>query len=131
MKKLIVAFAIVMGVLGLGMAQPVLAAESNVCDDPEFQKEEYKDIYEAAGCNLEENKTILPGITTIIAVILAMASIIAGIALIYGGITYIISTGEASKIQKAKNIIMYALIGLVVSMLAYAIVTFVTQHISE
>lgn len=118
--------------LGAGAlaVQPVLAdPAADICNDPEFKKEEYKDIYEAAGCKLDDNSTVLPVVTNIIASVLAMFGVIAVIVLIYGGISYVISTGEATKVNKAKHIIMYALIGLVVSMLAYTIVTFVAQNV--
>ena len=45
--------------------------------------------------------------------------------LIYGGISYTISMGDAKKVETAKNTIMYAVIGIVVALLAYAIVNFV------
>lgn len=47
------------------------------------------------------------------------------IMLIYGGIRYTISAGDAKQIEAAKNTIMYAIIGIVVALLAFAIVNFV------
>lgn len=47
------------------------------------------------------------------------------IMLIYGGIRYTISMGDAKNVEAAKNTIMYAVIGIVVALLAYAIVNFV------
>ena len=47
------------------------------------------------------------------------------IMLIYGGIRYTISRGDAKNIEAAKNTILYAVIGIVISVLAYAIVNFV------
>jgi hypothetical protein len=45
--------------------------------------------------------------------------------LIYGGIRYTTSMGDAKDVESAKNTIMYAIIGVVVALLAYAIVNFV------
>jgi len=45
--------------------------------------------------------------------------------LIYGGILYTISAGDSGKVTTAKNTIMYAVIGIVVALLAFAIVNFV------
>ena len=45
--------------------------------------------------------------------------------LIYGGIRYTISMGDAKNVEAAKNTILYAIIGIVVALLAYAIVNFV------
>jgi hypothetical protein len=47
------------------------------------------------------------------------------IMLIYGGIRYTISMGDAKNVESAKNTIMYAIIGVVIALLAYAIVNFV------
>src|SRR5574344_1253072 len=47
------------------------------------------------------------------------------IMLIYGGIRYILSGGDSKKVTDAKNTILYAIIGLVISLLSYAIVNFI------
>lgn len=51
------------------------------------------------------------------------------VMLIWGGLRYVISGGDSKKITDAKNTILYALIGLVVALLAYAIVNFVLNAI--
>ncbi|MEI6850961.1 MAG: pilin [Candidatus Saccharibacteria bacterium] len=45
--------------------------------------------------------------------------------LIYGGIRYTISGGDTGAVTKAKDTILYAVIGIVVALMAYAIVNFV------
>jgi hypothetical protein len=60
-------------------------------------------------------------------------SIIGGIAVlmvILGGINYITSSGDPAKAQKAKGTIIYALAGLLVSVLAVAIVQFALGALS-
>jgi hypothetical protein len=47
------------------------------------------------------------------------------IVLIIGGLRYVISGGNSASVQGAKNTILYAIVGLVVSIAAYAIVQFV------
>ena len=56
--------------------------------------------------------------------------IIAIIMLVFGGFRYIVSGGDSKKVTDAKNTILYAIIGLVISFLAYAIVNFVINTIS-
>ena len=51
--------------------------------------------------------------------------IIAVIMLIIGGIRYVTSGGDAKKVTDAKNTVLYAIIGLIISFLAFAIVNFV------
>lgn len=54
---------------------------------------------------------------------------IAVLMIIIGGIRYTISNGDQSQITSAKNTILYAIVGLVVAMLAYAIVHFVISQL--
>lgn len=56
---------------------------------------------------------------------LYVVGILSVVMLIWGGIRYTTSAGDAGKVTSAKNTILYALIGLVVAVLAYAIVQFV------
>ena len=58
-------------------------------------------------------------------VILYIVGIVAVIMLIIGGIKYVISGGDAKKVTDAKNTVLYAIIGLIIAFLAYAIVNFV------
>jgi heme/copper-type cytochrome/quinol oxidase subunit 2 len=44
---------------------------------------------------------------------------------IYGGVQYTTSAGAADKVTKAKNTIMYGVIGLIIAILAFAVVNFV------
>ena len=57
--------------------------------------------------------------------ILYIVGIIAVIMLIIGGIKYVISGGDSKKVTDAKNTVLYAIIGLVICFLAFAIVNFV------
>lgn len=57
--------------------------------------------------------------------ILYIVGIIAVIMLIIGGIKYVVSGGDSKKVTDAKNTILYAIIGLIIAFLAYAIVNFV------
>lgn len=45
--------------------------------------------------------------------------------LIYGGVRYTLSAGDSKAVTDAKNTILYAIIGIIVALLAYAIVNFV------
>ena len=58
-------------------------------------------------------------------ILLFLVGAIAVIMLIIGGIRYVISGGDQSQVTAAKNTILYAIIGIVVALLAYAIVQFV------
>ena len=57
-----------------------------------------------------------------------IAGIVAVIAIIIGGIRYAASGGDSSGIQSAKNTILYAVVGLVVIIMAAAITSFVLNN---
>ncbi|MDR2063573.1 MAG: pilin [Candidatus Nomurabacteria bacterium] len=68
-------------------------------------------------------------VTAIINTVLIVIGLISVAFLIYGGVQYTTSAGQAEKVKNAKNTIMYAIIGLVVAILAFAIVNFVLGRI--
>ena len=63
--------------------------------------------------------------TTVVNILLFVIGIVAVIMLILGGIRYTVSGGEAKAVESAKNTILYAIIGIVVAFLAYAVVNWV------
>ena len=63
--------------------------------------------------------------TTIVNVLLFLIGAISVIMLIYGGIRYTTSGGNSANVTAAKNTIMYAIIGLIVAFLAFAVVNWV------
>jgi len=54
--------------------------------------------------------------------LLGMAGVIAVVAIIYGGIQYLTSAGNQDQARDAKSTIKYAVMGLVIAGIAYAIV---------
>ncbi len=61
----------------------------------------------------------------VINLLLLVLGMIAVIAIIIGGVRYTTSNGDPGQIKSAKDTILYAVIGLVVAIMAYAIVGFV------
>ncbi len=68
-------------------------------------------------------------LTTILQIFFAILGAIAVLFVVIGGFRYVISGGDSQSMQKAKNTIMYSIIGLVVAIFAEAIVTFVLSFI--
>lgn len=62
---------------------------------------------------------------TVVNVLLFVIGAVSVVMLIVGGIRYTLSAGNSSAVTAAKNTIMYAIIGLIVAFLAYAIVNWV------
>ena len=63
-------------------------------------------------------------------VLVFIVGAIAVIMIIIGGFRYVISSGNDQATAGAKNTIMFAVVGLVVAFLAFAIVNFVIAQIS-
>ena len=61
--------------------------------------------------------------------ILLIVGLISVIMLVYGGLRYILSGGDSKKVTDAKNTVLYAIIGLIISLLAFAIVNFVLNSV--
>ena len=64
-------------------------------------------------------------ITDILNIAYTAAGIVAVIVIIVSAIFYVISQGDASKIKRAKDGILYSIVGLVVVMLAFTLTNFV------
>ena len=67
-------------------------------------------------------------IKNIINVLLFIIGAISVIVIIFGGILYATSAGDSGQVTKAKNTILYAVVGLVVAFLAFAIVNWVIEQ---
>lgn len=70
-------------------------------------------------------------VSTIINVLLYVIGLISVIMIIIGGIRYATSNGDANQVTSAKNTILYAIVGLVVAIFAWAIVNFVVEQITK
>ena len=57
--------------------------------------------------------------------IFGILGIIAAVVIIIAGVQYMISAGDPGKVVTAKKAILYAIIGLIVSLSAYAITNFI------
>ncbi len=71
------------------------------------------------------NQNLPDIITTIINVMLFIAGALAVIMIIYGGIRYITAHGDEKQVKVAKDTIVYSVTGLIIAILAYALVTFI------
>ena len=124
MKKKIAVFAAIAAIIGSFIATPVYAA-----DDPcNYYKGPDKDLICPSSKKTQQDATNT--IKNILNTVYLYVGIIATIVIIIGGVFYITSQGDAGKIARAKSTIIYAAIGLVITLLAFAITTFVTGAIA-
>ena len=113
-----------MSVAVVGSGGQVWADEFNpICSDGSVSQELKKE----AGCN--EKGSLTKTGTNLISVAIGLVGLAAVVVIIFGGFTYATSAGDAGKIKKAKDTILYGVVGLVVASLAYAIVNFVLKNV--
>jgi hypothetical protein len=113
--------AITIGVL-VSMAA-VVPAQQALAQSPAEQAQ--SGVNQVGGNQSGTSGSLTGMIRTGVNILLFITSAIAVVMIIYGGIKYVTSRGEAADVASAKNTILYAVVGLVVAILAYAIVGFV------
>lgn len=120
MKKLLLAIAavLVVPVMTLAVAAPQASAQYTLKSGIGQAKGESQDRQFDEGV-----------IQTIINIMLYIVGVLSVIMLVWGGISYTTSGGDSNKVTNAKNTILYALIGLVVAIFAWAIVNFVLKSL--
>jgi hypothetical protein len=72
--------------------------------------------------------------TNIKAILETVLNIVGGLALlmiVVSGLRYVISAGDPQRTSKAKNGIVYSLVGLVIAIMAQAIVVFVANRLVQ
>lgn len=72
----------------------------------------------------EGDTSVFRTVTNVLLFIIGAVSVI---MLVIGGIRYTISGGDSNQVTAAKNTILYAIIGIVVAILAFAAVDFVIK----
>ena len=124
---------------GLGIALVAFASmfsfvsNVNAVSCPNGSLRAGEDVGSISECNLAQNHAgandLMGTVNIIINVVLGVLGLLAVVVIIYGGFMYTTSAGDSSKIKKAKDTIMYGVIGLVIALLAFAIVNFVVSSI--
>jgi len=121
LASLAILFGAVFG--GVSIAGEAWAVD-DLCGDTTIDE----DLRKAAGC--EETETIKKPIVRVVNLILYAVGIVSVVMVIYAGVQMSLSAGNSSKVTKAKMILIYAIAGLAISVLAYAIVNFVIGKVS-
>jgi hypothetical protein len=81
-----------------------------------------------AACGLPQPNTANT-IPTILNIVFAMSASIALLMIVISGFRYIVAHGDPNATAAAKKGVLYAIVGLVVVMSAYSIVTFVVKGV--
>lgn len=127
MKKLITIFtSAVIAIFGLSLIPATTHADTNICNQSGVPEE----VRQANGCSGGAT-SIDEVVVNIINGIVGILSLVSVIFIVVGGVNYMASAGDAGKIAKAKSTILYAVIGLVICVLAFAIVNFLVNIFNQ
>lgn len=120
-----VLFALILAVIGITLSGDLAAAACDV-SNPSVSSGA-----ECARGNGQPTQLVGDGgvFNRITSILLFIVGAVAVIMLIFGGIRYIVSGGDQANVTAAKNTILYAIIGIIVALLAYAAVKFVTSSL--
>ena len=116
LKQIIISVALVFGVVGLAAPTPAGAVDV-------FQP--CAGNTDTAVCKDTKNESVGKIITPIINTLLFLLGAISVIMIIVAVIRYTTSNGDSSLVTSAKNTLFYAVLGLIVAILSFAIVNFV------
>ena len=122
-------------VFSLGLASIVPAAADTKClgDGKTPVTPSLMDYQNCGQGNNTPNNLFGSGgwITTIINIALFIVGIASVIMIIYSGIRYTTSRGEGKAVESAKNTMLYAIMGLIIAIVAYALINFVISSIAK
>jgi len=134
MKKIVMIVVSAVAVLGMGAA--ILAPTAVYAGDDSCAGLPSKQIAACSACVAggytwangkcdEGGQDLNSIIHTVINVMLFIVGILSVIMIIFGGIRYVTSAGNKTQVDNAKNTIIYAVVGLVVAIVAFALVQWV------
>jgi len=126
MKKILLAFGLI-----FAFATPIVMA-SNVLDN-QAHAEGAADLIQKGADSTGQKDSRSAGdlAKDFVNIMLFAIGILAVIMIIWGGIRYVLSGGDSGAVSSAKKTILYAVVGLIVAILAYAIVNFVITTIAK
>ncbi len=130
MKKLLLnVVAAVLTVLAMSGVATMSPAYAVTCLDGVTVKDKITDCPEYAGTEIADTADLTSIVHTIINIIIGIVGFVAVVVMILGGISFITSQGDTTKVTKARNTILYGVVGLIVALLAFAIVNFVLSSV--
>ncbi len=131
MKRINLAFATLLTAITLGAGGLSTVGAATDCTVP--ANKDKTACQALAGANkttdpADRTKTVDGALKAVVNVLLFVIGGVSVIMIVVGGLRYVISNGESSAVTGAKNTILYAVVGLVISLFAYAIVNFVIKN---
>ena len=132
MKNIVFSLSLISAFIFLGLVSPVAKAQAQQSTTPTNPTQGPVacgiELQVGTNCTISSSNgedKIMGIIREIINVMSLIVGSICVLMIIFGGFRYMISGGESAGVTSAKNTILYAVVGLVVVLLAQALVRFV------
>lgn len=124
MKPVIKKLTAILPILAVAFWVGVILTQQNIVNATAVT--EITNGFNEAGGNDNGQITDLPAqAKTIINTMLFIVGMLAVVMIIFSGIRYITAHGDKGQVDSAKNTLIYSIVGLVIAILAYAIVNWV------
>ncbi len=101
---------------------------------PEKTIRENEPVSALSECNVEKTegeKSLMSNVNMLINVFTSVMGFLAVAMIIYGGFMLLTAQGDPARIKRGKDVVLYSVIGLILVMLAYAIVNFVMTNVTN
>lgn len=110
----------------LVLASLVKPVSAFTCPDKTVREGE--SVSALSECNVEKtdgDKSLMSNISMLINVFASVMGFLAVGMIVYGGFMLLTAQGDPAKIKRGKDVVTYSIIGVILVMLAYAIVNFI------
>lgn len=124
--------AVALASLGVSLVMTGTASAAVTCPAGTLHANQSKPTY--AECNIDSSATtddLLGTVRNVINVILGILGIVAVVVIIMGGFSFLTSQGDAGKVMKGRNTILWGVVGLIVALSAFTIVNLVLGAMSS
>ncbi len=128
MKHITALFISIMTVFSLLFVPVMVTADVNA-QTPKEQICKGINNNKTGSCSTTGSNDIGGFVKRIINILLFVIGAIAVLMIVIGGLRYVISGGDSSQTKSAKDTVLYAVIGLVIALMAYGIVNFVVVNL--
>ena len=110
----------------LVLASLVKPVSAFTCPDKTIRENE--SVSALSECNVEKtdgDKSLMSNVSMLINVFASVMGFLAVGMIVYGGFMLLTAQGDPARIKRGKDVVLYSVIGVILVMLAYAIVNFV------
>lgn len=126
LTPLFIGLALLLGIGFSAVPSLVMAAdEQALCEGSGGTWTIDKSLPNGGKCTSTDGRTLMGTIQQLTDVLIFLIGAIAVVMIIVGGIRYVVSAGDQAALTSAKNTILYAIIGLLVAIMAFAVVRFI------